>query len=118
GPVKRKGRAGSYVVPSDHVPEVALEAQPPEPVGTAVVRVRHGRGHTLRRNAVRTTELDERWAEIEVPYQRGTTERDVVALGTHAVAVAPPELVAGVRSALQAVADAHDHGDRQGVTHE
>jgi len=88
------------------VPEVALEAQLPEPEGTAVVRVRHGRGHTLRRYAQRTTEVDERWAEIEVPYRRGTTERDVVALGTHAVAVAPPELVVGVRSALRAVLDA------------
>ena len=44
GTVRRKGRAGSYAVPSDHVPEVALEAQLPEPEGTAVVRVRHGRG--------------------------------------------------------------------------
>ena len=42
-----------------------------------------------------------------MPYQRGTTERDVVALGTHAVAVAPPELVDGVRTALLAVAGAH-----------
>ena len=77
------------------MPEVALEAQLPEPEGTAVVRVRHGRGHTLRRFAQRTTEIDEQWAEIEVPYRRGTTERDVVALGTHAVAVSPPELVDG-----------------------
>jgi proteasome accessory factor B len=107
GAVRRKGRAGSYAVPSDHVPEVALEAQPPEPEGMAVVRVRHGRGHTLRRLAQRTTEIDEQWAEVEVPYRRGTTERDVVALGTHAVAVSPPELVEAVRSALLAVARAH-----------
>jgi proteasome accessory factor B len=79
-----------------------------------VVRVRHGRGHTLRRNATRTAEIDERWAEIEVPYQPGTTERDVVALGTHAVAVSPPELVAGVRAALQAVATAQAGSERTG----
>jgi proteasome accessory factor B len=89
------------------VPEVALEGQPAEPEGVAVVRLRHGRGHTLRRYAQRTTELDERWAEVEVPYRRGTTERDVAALGTHAVAVSPPELVEGVRSALLAVLGAH-----------
>jgi proteasome accessory factor B len=107
GQVRKKGRAGTYAVPADHVPEVALEGQPAEPEGTAVVRLRHGRGHTLRRHAQRTTELDERWAEVEVPYRRGTTERDVVALGTHAVAVSPPELVEGVRSALRGVLVAH-----------
>lgn len=118
GQVRKKGRAGTYAVPADHVPEVALEGQPAEPEGVAVVRVRHARGHTLRRHAQRTTELDERWAEVEVPYRRGTTERDVAALGTHAVAVSPPELVEGVRSALLAVLGAHasvpQHSDSKG----
>ena len=108
GAVHRRGRAGSYAVPAGHVPEVALEAELPEPEGTAVVRVRHGRGHTLRRHATRTTELDESWAEIELPFRRGTTDRDGVALGTHAVAVSPPELVDAVRSALASVARAHE----------
>ena len=109
GPVRKQGRAGSYAVPADHVPEVALEAQQlPEPEGVAVVRLRHGRGHTLRRFAQRTTEIDERWGEVEVPYRRGTTERDVVALGTHAVAVSPPELVESVRKTLTAVAEANE----------
>jgi proteasome accessory factor B len=110
GPVRRRGRAGSYAVPADHVPEVALEGQPVEPAGTAVVRLRSGRGHALRRHASRTVELDGGWAEVEIPYRRGSTERDVVALGTHAVAVAPPELVDAVRTALAAAADANERG--------
>ena len=99
GAVRRKRAGpGSYAVPTDHVPEVALEAQ-----------AARARGHGRRRGCATAaatpcaaapsapTELDERWAEIEVPYRRGTTERDVVALGTHAVAVSPPELVEAVR---------------------
>jgi len=35
-----------------------------------------------------------------VPYERGRTERDIAALGSHAIAVSPPELVEGVRAAL------------------
>ena len=100
GPVRKKGRAGSYEIPADHVPEVSLAAQAPEPQGSAVVRVRHGRGHVLRQAASRTQDLDHRWAEIEVPYERGRTERDIAALGSHAIAVSPPELVEGVRAAL------------------
>lgn len=112
GPVRKKGRPRRYAVPSDHVPEVALErvvgAQEPDVEGVAVVRLRHGRGHTLRRHATASSDVDERWAQVEVPYRRGVTEADVAALGTHAVAMSPPELVAGVRAALAAVAEAND----------
>lgn len=108
GPVRRKGRAGSYAVPADHVPEVALEAQEPNVEGVAVVRLRHGRGHTLRRHATATRDLDERWAQVELPYRRGATERDVAALGAHAVAVSPPELVQGVTAALRGAAAANE----------
>ncbi len=109
GAVRKKGRAASYAVPGDHVPEVALRAQEGEPSGTAVVRLRHGRGHTLRAHASAVRELDNRWAEVEVPYRRGTTERDVVALGTHAVAVSPADLVTGVVAALTAAARANEN---------
>jgi proteasome accessory factor B len=107
GPVRKKGRAGSYEVPADHVPEVSLAAQAPEPQGSATIRVRHGRGHVLRQAATRTQDLDHRWAEIEVPYERGRTERDVAALGTHAIALSPPELVEGVRAALVRTIETH-----------
>lgn len=107
GTARKKGRAGSYEIPADHVPEVALAAQAPEPRGTALVRVRHGRGHVLRRVAVQTREVDERWAEVEVPYEPGFTVRDVAALGTHAVALAPPELVSAVQDALRGTLGAH-----------
>lgn len=110
GPVHRKGRAGGYVVPADHVPAVALAAQAPEVAGVAVVRVRRGSGHSLRRNATSTCDLDEVWTEIELPYRRGSTEREVAALGADAVAHSPSMLVDGVRAALTAVARAHEEG--------
>jgi proteasome accessory factor B len=108
GAVRKLGRAGAYTVPEDYEPDVALEQQATAPVGTARVRLRHGRGHTLRRHALSVTELDERWSEVEVPYWRGSTERDVVALGQHAVALSPPELVDAVRSTLTAAAEANE----------
>ncbi|MDV3222115.1 helix-turn-helix transcriptional regulator [Intrasporangium sp.] len=116
GPVRRKGRAGSYEVPADHVPEVSLAAQAAEPEGTAVVRLRHGRGHALRQAAGTTRDIDHEWGEVELPYERGRTERDVAALGRHAVAVSPPELVEGVRTALARTIAAHGgHGVRADV---
>lgn len=52
GPLAWAGRAGSYALPADHDPLDAIRAtttdQPPT---TAVVRVRAGRGHALRRQA-------------------------------------------------------------------
>lgn len=102
GSVRKKGRAGSYTVPADHRPEVSLAAQEREPRGSAVIRLRQGRGHVLRRAATETRELDGGWAEVVVPYEPGLTERDVVALGSHAVAVSPRELVDGVQASLRA----------------
>jgi proteasome accessory factor B len=58
--------------------------------------------------ATATRELDEGWAEVDVPYERGVTERDIVALGTHAIAVSPPELVTAVRAALLGTLTAHE----------
>ena len=108
GAVRKKGRAGGYVVPADHVPEVALSAQEADAAGVAVVWLRHGRGHTLRRHSLRSHDVDDRWAEVEIPYWPGSTERDVAALGSHAVARSPQQLVAGVVAALTAVAEAHE----------
>ena len=112
GPVRRKGRTGAYEVPSDHVPEVAVAAVEPEPAGTAVVRIRRGTGHTLRRRAVSQHAVDADWTSVELPYVRGATERDVTALGPNAVAVSPPDLVEAVRSALAGAAAAHAAGAR------
>jgi proteasome accessory factor B len=108
GPVRKKGRAGSYEVPPD--PGVDLDLGGPESEeerGTAVVRVRRGTGHSLRRQALREARVGEDWIELEVPWVRGRTERDVAALGAGAVAVRPEELVETVRTALAGAARAH-----------
>ncbi|MEO7130987.1 MAG: WYL domain-containing protein [Dermatophilaceae bacterium] len=112
GPVRKKGRAGNYTVPADHVPEVSLASQVSEPAGVAVVRVRHGRGHVLRQQATEIREIDGTWAELDVPHRPGTTVHDIAALGTHAIAIAPPELVAAVRTALAGAAIANEEGLR------
>ncbi|HEU5144242.1 MAG TPA: WYL domain-containing protein [Dermatophilaceae bacterium] len=110
GPVRKKGRAGAYEVPPDHVPEVAVAAQEPEPSGSAVVRLRRGTGHALRRRGTALRDVDDEWSELELPYVRGTTERDLAALGPNAVAVSPEELVEAVRAALRGAATAHVGG--------
>jgi proteasome accessory factor B len=112
GPARKKGKAGTYEVPADHVPAVAVTAEPEEPAGTAVVRVRRGRGHSLRRRSLRETPAGPEWIELEVPWVRGTTERDVTALGADAVAVSPPELVERVRANLAGTVRVHRAGAR------
>lgn len=111
GSVRSVGRAGTYAVPVDHVPEVAVAASEPEPAGSAVLRLRHGTGHSLRRRASSTWEVGGEWTQVEVPYVRGTTERDVAALGSAAVALGPAELVESVRGILAAAAHAHPAHD-------
>jgi proteasome accessory factor B len=54
--------------------------------------------------------VDDDWSELELPYVRGTTERDLAALGPNAVAVGPDELVEAVRAALRGAATAHEGG--------
>jgi proteasome accessory factor B len=110
GAIRKKGRAGSYEVPADHVPAVSVAAEPEEPAGTAVVRVRRGRGHDLRRRSVSEAPAGPDWLELELPWVRGTTERDVTALGADAVAVSPPDLVERVRANLAGAARAHAGG--------
>lgn len=108
GPVRKKGKAGSYEVPADAV--VDLDLGGPESAaerGTAVVRIRRGTGHSLRRQALREARVGEDWIELEVPWVRGRTERDVAALGSAALAVSPVELVETVRTALAGAARAH-----------
>jgi proteasome accessory factor B len=107
GLARKKGRAGTYEIPADHVPEVAVAAQERAPIGEAVVRLRRGTGHALRRRASSLRDLDDGWSELTLPYVRGTTEREIAALGPTAVAVSPDELVEAVRSALLGAAEAH-----------
>ena len=117
GPARKKGRPGSYAIPPDHVPEVAVAAQEPEPAGEAVVRLRRGTGHALRRRATVIDELDGQWSELVLPYVPGATEREITALGPDAVSVSPDELVEVVVAALSGAATAHgasqpDEGER------
>jgi proteasome accessory factor B len=112
GPARKKGKSGTYEVPADHVPSVAVHSEPEELAGTAVVRVRRGTGHSLRRRSLHEASAGPDWLELEVPWVRGVTERDVTALGADALAVSPPELVDRVRATLAGTARAHEVGAR------
>ena len=98
GAVRKQGRAGSYSVPEGHEPQVALQRQVPEPEGRRSCGCATAAATRCASTPLRPA-LDDRWDEVEVPYWRGSTERDVAALGRNAVAVSPPELVDAVRSA-------------------
>ncbi|WP_347350097.1 WYL domain-containing protein [Intrasporangium sp.] len=113
GPVRRQGRPGCYEVPHDA--GIALDLRTSEPddePGTALVRVRRGTGHSLRRQALREAPAGPDWVELEVAWVRGRTEHEVAALGAAAVALAPDELVELVRAALAGAAHAHEWAAR------
>ncbi|MDN5789368.1 MAG: WYL domain-containing protein [Micrococcales bacterium] len=111
GPVRKAGKPGGYSVPAGHVPEASLASQESGPAGVAVVRLRQGSGYVLRRQATLTREIDGQWVEVHLPYRPGTTAHDIAALGAHAMAIAPPELVGAVRATLSGAAKANRSGD-------
>lgn len=106
------GRSGAYQVPAGHDPRAMITTADEEPAErSARVAVRPSAGHRLRR---RGQVLDERdpqgWDVVELPMGAPwPLIEEVAGLGPDAVALAPPELVSGVRRTLQAVVAAH-HG--------
>jgi proteasome accessory factor B len=69
GEVTHTGAAGSYEVPEGtDMRQVAQALFPPLADEAAVLHVRTGRGHSLRRLAERVTRLDDTTDEIEVRY--------------------------------------------------
>ncbi|GAA1901373.1 helix-turn-helix transcriptional regulator [Lapillicoccus jejuensis] len=97
-PVVAEGRPGAYDVPAGHDPSsmVATSQVEPPPTTSATVRVRSGAGHTLRRRASASEELDgdaAGWSLLTVP--AGDLDRladEVAGFGPDALALDPPEL--------------------------
>ncbi|USQ74811.1 helix-turn-helix transcriptional regulator [Ornithinimicrobium cryptoxanthini] len=110
GDLKITGRPGAYQVPKDHDPRAMITTADEQPgERSARVAVRPGAGHRVRR---RGQVLDERgpqgWdvVELEMGAPWPLIE-EIAGLGPDAVALAPEELVTGVRRSLEAVAAAH-----------
>ncbi|CCH76582.1 Transcriptional regulator-like protein [Nostocoides japonicum T1-X7] len=110
GPVTPDPDAPPYAVPEDHDPAASVrrttsDRPSPEP---AVVRVRAGQGHALRRRARTAEDVDEFWTRLEVEYADVDSLVDeLVGYGSDVVAQAPPELVRAVVTRLRGALATH-----------
>ncbi len=111
GAVVPDPRAAPYAVPPGHDATVSVRRSTnglpqPEP---AVLRVRAGQGHTLRRRAVSVEQVDEYWSRVRVEY--GDVESladEVVGHGADVVAEQPAPVVEAVVRRLQGALRAHE----------
>ncbi|HWO51794.1 MAG TPA: WYL domain-containing protein, partial [Ornithinibacter sp.] len=110
GGVRTAGRPGSFEVPDDHEPELMVQrvAQPPTQPSPAVLRVRHGAGHSLRRRARTVGEVDGTWDLADLDYtDLDDFAEELAGYGTDVVVEAPPELVDSVVRRLRGSLAAH-----------
>ncbi len=113
GPVRTAGRAGSVEVPDDHEPRLMVERADPPPTqpSPAVIRVRSGTGHALRRRARTVGEVDGAWSLLDLDYRDldGFAE-ELAGYGPDVVVEQPGELADRVLERLRAAVAAHGGG--------
>jgi proteasome accessory factor B len=106
GDVVPIGAAGSYEVPTDHVPRVMVgESVYDHPRELATLRVRTGAAQSLRRRAGSVSPVDDEWDRLTTEF--GDVEvlaSELVGLGPSVVAEAPVDLREAVVRRLTAVA--------------
>ena len=110
GPVRTTGRAGSFEVPDDHEPELMVQrvAQPPSQPSPAVLRVRRGTGHSLRRRARTVGEVDQTWDLVDLDHtDLEDFAEELAGYGADVVVEAPPELVDSVVRRLRGALASH-----------
>ena len=113
GPVVTAGRPGAFDVPEDHEPElmvsrVAPASTPPSP---AVLRVRRGTGHSLRRRARTVGEVDDTWDLVDLDHHDlEDFAEELAGYGPDVVVEQPPELVDSVVRRLRGALAAHGGG--------
>jgi proteasome accessory factor B len=110
GGVRTAGRPGSFEVPDDHEPELMVQrvAQPSTQPSPAVLRVRRGTGHSLRRRARTVGEVDGTWDLVDLDYtDLEDFGEELAGYGTDVVVEAPPELVESVVRRLRGSLLAH-----------
>ncbi len=104
GEVELAGEAGSYTVPEGtDLNDVAAALFPAEPDRTAVLRVRRGRGQSLRRSATATRELAGDHDELELPYAyTWDLAAEIASYGADVVVLEPQDLREAVIARLRA----------------
>ncbi|WP_392542101.1 helix-turn-helix transcriptional regulator [Oryzobacter telluris] len=116
GPVRTSGRAGSFEVPADHEPELMVArvaGSPSTQPSPAVLRVRRGAGHSLRRRARTVGEVDDTWDLVDLDYHDLEDFAEQVAgYGADVVAEQPTDLVHAVARRLRGALVAHGAGER------
>ncbi|MBD3783620.1 MAG: WYL domain-containing protein [Micrococcales bacterium] len=114
GPVRATGRPGSFEVPADHEPRVmvgTLAAAGGQP-SPAVLRVRHGAGHALRRRARTVGDVDDTWSLLDLDYaDLWAFAEEVAGYGADVVVEQPAELVDAVVERLSGAVAAHGGGE-------
>lgn len=112
GDVSTDGPAGSYEVPEGtDMKELARALFPPEPAEAAVLRIRSGRGQSLRRLAESITPADDGFDEVEIRYSsRWELASEVASYGPDVVVVSPQDVREAVVARLRAAVD----GTREG----
>jgi proteasome accessory factor B len=94
GEVTKLGEPGEVVPPEDlDVRALVAGLAPARPHSSATIRVRSGKGGSLRRRATDARPIDEVWTEIDVPFASGSTlAEELVSYGPDVVVTAPDEV--------------------------
>ncbi|QIM20865.1 WYL domain-containing protein [Phycicoccus sp. HDW14] len=114
GTVRATGRPGAFEVPADHDPRAMARtlAGPVTQSSPAVLRVRRGAGHALRRRARTVGEVDDQWSLVDLDYSDlWAFAEEVAGYGSDVVAEQPRELVDAVVEALRGALAAHGGGE-------
>jgi proteasome accessory factor B len=104
GEVETTGAAGSYDIPEGTDMKTLAQALfPAEPDVAAVLRIREGRGQSLRRMAQSVTPADDGFDVVEVRYASSwELASEVASYGPDVVVVSPPEVRDAVVQRLRA----------------
>ncbi|MHB8186601.1 MAG: helix-turn-helix transcriptional regulator [Dermatophilaceae bacterium] len=98
GEVATEGRPAAYEVPADHEPKAMISTmaveRDPQP---AVLRVRVGAGHSLRRRARSIGDIDDTWSQVDVDFTDTEAFADEISsFGPDVVVESPTELLESV----------------------
>lgn len=107
GPVRASGPAAAYEVPADHDALVMIRGseveREPQP---AVLHVRVGSGHALRRRARTSGDIDDDWSQLDIDYTDTEIFADQIAgYGPTVRVIQPDDLRESVTRRLRAVLD-------------
>jgi proteasome accessory factor B len=116
GEVATVGKPGAYEVPADHQPKAMISTmaveRDPQP---AVLRVRVGAGHSLRRRAVTIKDIDDTWSQVGIDFTDTEAFADEISsFGADVVVENPTELRESVIRRLTGALDPEPSSDEAG----